>query len=153
MERDVSLSVTHFAAWGMACAGWAGVSVRPAAQAVQAMAPRLAELQADATLRTMLSLLLPRLRLDAQAIKLQVNEGDPPGLPSSVSAPPCMRAASSLLLPQEQGPCHHRASASRKHSVLVRRSALQVGSCVRAQVAAGASRCTWTATRRWMAGG
>ncbi|KAK9826372.1 hypothetical protein WJX81_004197 [Elliptochloris bilobata] len=43
--------------------------------AVQAVAPLVAELQADATLRTMLSLLLPRLRLDSQAIKLQVNEG------------------------------------------------------------------------------
>ena len=35
----------------------------------------MAGLQADATLRTMLSLLLPHLRLDSQAIKLQVNEG------------------------------------------------------------------------------
>jgi len=47
------------------------------AQAVQADAPHLAELQADATLRTMLSLLLPQMRLDMQAIKLQVNEGAP----------------------------------------------------------------------------
>ena len=35
----------------------------------------MAGLQADTTLRTMLSLLLPHLRLDSQAIKLQVNEG------------------------------------------------------------------------------
>ena len=35
----------------------------------------MAELQADTTLRTMLSLLLPHLRLDSQAIKLQVNKG------------------------------------------------------------------------------
>ena len=47
------------------------------AQAVQADAPQLAELQADATLRTMLSLLLPQMRLDVQAIKVQVNEGEP----------------------------------------------------------------------------
>ena len=46
-------------------------------QAVQAAAPRVAELQADTTLCTMLSLLLPHLRLDSQAIKLQVNKGGP----------------------------------------------------------------------------
>ena len=41
----------------------------------------MAGLQADTTLRTMLSLLLPHLRLDSLAIKLQVNKG---GLQCSV---------------------------------------------------------------------
>lgn len=41
----------------------------------QAAAPLCARLQTDTTLRVMLSLFLPRLRLERQAIKLQWNEG------------------------------------------------------------------------------
>jgi hypothetical protein len=42
----------------------------------QALAPFCSQLQADATLRVMLSLLAAELRLEAQAIKLQRNAGD-----------------------------------------------------------------------------
>jgi hypothetical protein len=42
-------------------------------------APLFAALDADRTLQTMLSLLLPQLRLDSHAIKLQLNEGVPSG--------------------------------------------------------------------------
>jgi Rps23 Pro-64 3,4-dihydroxylase Tpa1-like proline 4-hydroxylase len=41
----------------------------------QALAPRCAQLQNDATLRVMLSLLMPELSLQSQAIKLQWNAG------------------------------------------------------------------------------
>lgn len=44
-------------------------------QATQDKAPLCAQLQRDATLRIMLSLFLPHLRLEGQAIKLQCNEG------------------------------------------------------------------------------
>jgi hypothetical protein len=42
---------------------------------VSAAAPLFSRLEADRTLQTMLSLLLPQLRLDSHAIKLQLNEG------------------------------------------------------------------------------
>jgi hypothetical protein len=44
-------------------------------QAVQDAAPLIAQLNGDATLATMLSLHMPQLRLESQAIKLQYNEG------------------------------------------------------------------------------
>ena len=40
-----------------------------------AAASQFAQLQTDSGFRTMLSLMLPHLRLDAQAIKLQYNAG------------------------------------------------------------------------------
>lgn len=43
--------------------------------AVQQAAPLMAQLNTDTTLRTMLSLFMPQLRLEEQAIKLQYNEG------------------------------------------------------------------------------
>ncbi|KAK9805616.1 hypothetical protein WJX72_007982 [[Myrmecia] bisecta] len=45
-------------------------------QDMQQAAPLCAALQHDTTLRTMLSLFMPQLRLDSQAIKLQVNQGN-----------------------------------------------------------------------------
>ena len=44
-------------------------------QAVQKLAPLCQLLNQDATMRTMLSLFIPQLRLDSQAIKLQCNAG------------------------------------------------------------------------------
>ena len=46
-----------------------------AVQAIQNLAPLCQSLNQDTTLRTMLSLFMPQLRLDSQAIKLQVNAG------------------------------------------------------------------------------
>jgi hypothetical protein len=46
-----------------------------AVQAVQKLAPLCQLLNQDATMRTMLSLFIPQLRLDSQAIKLQCNAG------------------------------------------------------------------------------
>ena len=43
--------------------------------AVQAAAPLCSQLQTDATLRTMLGMHLPALRLHSQAVKLQYNAG------------------------------------------------------------------------------
>lgn len=43
--------------------------------AIQAAAPLIAQLNADRTLATLLSLHLPQLRLESQAIKMQHNEG------------------------------------------------------------------------------
>lgn len=42
---------------------------------MQALAPRCAQLQNDPTLRVMLSLFMPELSLQSQAIKLQWNAG------------------------------------------------------------------------------
>ena len=47
----------------------------PCSSGLQALAPLCAQLQHDSTLRVMLSLLMPRLSLQTQAIKLQWNEG------------------------------------------------------------------------------
>ena len=43
--------------------------------AIQQAAPLIAQLNADRSLATMLSLGLPQLRLESQAIKMQHNEG------------------------------------------------------------------------------
>lgn len=48
---------------------------RLASPALQALAPRCAQLQNDSTLRVMLSLFMPELSLQSQAIKLQWNAG------------------------------------------------------------------------------
>jgi len=45
-------------------------------QDVYEAAGQYAQLQTDSGFRTMLSLMLPQLRLDAQAIKLQYNAGE-----------------------------------------------------------------------------
>lgn len=49
----------------------------PIVQAIQKLAPLCQLLNGDATMRTMLSLFIPQLRLDSQAIKLQCNAGKP----------------------------------------------------------------------------
>lgn len=53
-------------------------------QDVQKLAPLCQTLNEDSTMRTMLSLFMPQLRLDSQAIKLQCNAGV-----LHVSACPC----------------------------------------------------------------
>lgn len=63
----------------MASSVWESVSEAPPARlgpcARQALAPLAAQLQNDSTLRVMLSVLMPELRLGSQAIKLQYNAG------------------------------------------------------------------------------
>ena len=44
-------------------------------QVIQKLAPLCQALNQDTTMRTMLSLYVPQLRLDSQAIKLQCNAG------------------------------------------------------------------------------
>lgn len=56
-----------------ACAAWP--TVRRPVPSPQALAPNCAQLQNDSTLRVMLSLLMPELSLQSQAIKLQWNAG------------------------------------------------------------------------------
>ena len=66
---------------------------QPCLQDIQKAAPLCQTLNDDSTMRTMLSLFMPHLRLDSQAIKLQCNAGAaliccPHLLPPS-SAPTC----------------------------------------------------------------
>ena len=49
----------------------------PCVQATQKAAPQHAAIWGDSTLRTLLSIFLPQLRLEGQTMKLQANAGTP----------------------------------------------------------------------------
>jgi hypothetical protein len=87
-----------------------------------AAAGHFAQLQTDTGFRTMLSLLLPQLRLDAQSTKLQFNAGTHHPFPAFPNDSRCQGAR------------------------------LVQANVMYAQEVGAPSRCTWTAMRVWIAG-